>query len=119
MTRVVKADVRLVGDDEAVVGIEPGEQVFAGHYPGFPIFPGVCVIDSVHRAALAAAPQQAITLAAVESARFVGAVYPGDELRIELRWKQREASWVCGATARTQRGDVASVRLCYETGGRS
>ena len=40
----------------AEVRIDPSEPVFAGHYPDFPIFPGVCVVECVHRSALATAP---------------------------------------------------------------
>lgn len=35
---------------------DPDEAFFAGHYPGFPIFPGVCVIECVRRSALLLLP---------------------------------------------------------------
>jgi 3-hydroxyacyl-[acyl-carrier-protein] dehydratase len=121
---LVMADVRVLRpvaedgsgwDAEAAIDIDPAEPVFAGHYPGFPIFPGVCVVDSVHRGALATTPEQAgvLTLAAVDSARFVGAVYPGDVLRMRLRWRRDGPDWLCGTKASTESGEVASVRLRY------
>ncbi|MFB7850058.1 MULTISPECIES: 3-hydroxyacyl-ACP dehydratase FabZ family protein [unclassified Streptomyces] len=104
-----------------VCRVDPAEQIFAGHYPGFPIFPGVCVIECVRRSALATAPGP-VTLAAVESARFRGPVLPGDELAMELVWKPdgpEGRDWRVTATARTDRGDAASIRLGFRTGGRS
>jgi len=91
------------------------ETVFAGHYPDFPIFPGVCVVDCVIGGALAAPPPDAapLALAVVDSARFVGAVYPDDRLDIVLEWRQREGSWRCSAVASTERGKAASVRLTF------
>ncbi|MGW0330950.1 3-hydroxyacyl-ACP dehydratase FabZ family protein [Streptomyces sp. NPDC003011] len=98
--------------------IGAGEPVFAGHYPHFPIFPGVCVLECVQRAATdgAAAPSAA-ALAAVESARFVGAVRPGDTLRLTLRWRTTGAGLRCDAVAETARGRAATVRLRYEPAG--
>jgi 3-hydroxyacyl-[acyl-carrier-protein] dehydratase len=97
------------------VWITHEEPVFAGHYPEFPIFPGVCIVDCVIGGALAAAPPDAgrLGLEAVESARFVGAVYPDDRLDISLDWRRKDGSWRCAATASTERGDAASVRLTF------
>jgi 3-hydroxyacyl-[acyl-carrier-protein] dehydratase len=115
---LVKADVRVVkpadadGTAETAITIDPAEPVFAGHYPNYPIFPGVCVVDSVHRGALATAPA-AVALASVESARFLGAVLPGDVLRMDLKWTRDGNDWLCGGKAHTGRGAAASVKLRY------
>jgi 3-hydroxyacyl-[acyl-carrier-protein] dehydratase len=94
------------------------EPVFAGHYPDFPIFPGVCVLECVRRAALDADPAVAPgVLAAVESARFAGAVYPGDTLHLALTWQRAGTAWRCKATATTSRGPAARVRLRFEPAG--
>ncbi|MEC3979493.1 3-hydroxyacyl-ACP dehydratase FabZ family protein [Amycolatopsis sp. H20-H5] len=98
------------------VSINADEPVFAGHYPDFPIFPGVCVLECVRRGAEVAAPADAgiLRLAAVESTRFTSAVYPGDVLSIELQWAQRGLDWRCSARVGTDRGPAASVRLRYQ-----
>ncbi|MFF5205882.1 3-hydroxyacyl-ACP dehydratase FabZ family protein [Streptosporangium sp. NPDC000396] len=100
------------------VGISAGEPVFAGHYPGFPIFPGMCVVECVHRSALATVPAGAegLLLSAMESTRFVGSVHPGDELTIALKWSGDGDMWRCAAEARTERGEAARVRLRYRAG---
>ncbi|MEU6484893.1 hypothetical protein [Streptomyces sp. NPDC046887] len=116
----VAADVRVETRTEegltatARAAIGPGEPVFTGHYPDFPIFPGVCVLECVRRAATdgSAAPHPA-RLAAVESARFAGAVYPGDTLSLSLTWRRTAGGLRCDATAATERGRTATVRLRF------
>lgn len=93
-----------------------GETVLPGHYPGFPIFPGVCLVEGAHQGALATAPRGAkgATLVAVESTRFTGPVFPGDRVDIAMRWKQTtDGQWQCRAGLSGAGGPVASVRLRY------
>ncbi|MFK4151391.1 3-hydroxyacyl-ACP dehydratase FabZ family protein [Streptomyces fungicidicus] len=97
------------------VEITADEPVFAGHYPDFPIFPGVCVMECVRRAAESARPPltEGLRLAAVESTRFTAAVHPGDELTVEVTWSPRGEGWRCAAKVATANGRTASVRLRY------
>jgi 3-hydroxyacyl-[acyl-carrier-protein] dehydratase len=126
MTSPVLAGRRVVRDLAEDAGkwsaalsvvITGDEPVFAGHYPDFPIFPGVCVLECVRRGAeaLVPAPAGALTLAAVESTRFQSAVYPGDVLSIELQWVLKGTDWRCSAKVETERGPAASVRLRYRS----
>ncbi|MFB7455039.1 3-hydroxyacyl-ACP dehydratase FabZ family protein [Streptomyces sp. NPDC056188] len=98
----------------ATVAIDGTEPVFAGHYPDFPIFPGVCIVECVQRAALAVAERSGMPeprLLAVESTRFLGAVRPDDLLTVRLELRDHEGAVRCRATASTERGEAASVRL--------
>ncbi|MFD5418013.1 3-hydroxyacyl-ACP dehydratase FabZ family protein [Streptomyces sp. NPDC127069] len=104
------------GAPRTTVRIDADERVFPGHYPGFPIFPGVCVVELVHRSALATAPGARVTLRAVESTRFLSPVFPGDRLTVELKWTRREGHWRCEAVAATDRGRAATVRLRFTEG---
>ncbi len=98
--------------------IDADEPVFEGHYPDFPIFPGVCVVECVHLAALATAPEVGpLTLGALDSARFVGAVFPGDVLTVDAEWSPVDGGWRCAATASTEAGVAAKVRLRYRREG--
>ncbi|WP_069816846.1 3-hydroxyacyl-ACP dehydratase FabZ family protein [Streptomyces sp. TP-A0874] len=99
--------------------VSADELVLPGHYPGFPIFPGVCLVECVHTGALATAPGRpaGIRLAGIESARFTGPVFPGDEFTVTMDWKAVEGGWRCKAKLRSQRGDAAQVRLRYQTFG--
>jgi 3-hydroxyacyl-[acyl-carrier-protein] dehydratase len=109
---VAKDDHWLAATSVPITGTEP---VFEGHYPEFPIFPGVCIVDCAIASALAASPPRIgrLTLDAVESARFVGAVYPGVRLDISLDWRLKDGYWRCSAAATTGRGDAASIRLSF------
>ncbi|MFI8894971.1 3-hydroxyacyl-ACP dehydratase FabZ family protein [Streptomyces paradoxus] len=96
--------------------VDAAETVLPGHYPGFPIFPGVCLVECTHQGALATAPVEAkdAALAAVESTRFTGPVFPGDLVDIAMTWKQTSAGdWQCRARLSTGRGPAATVRLRY------
>jgi 3-hydroxymyristoyl/3-hydroxydecanoyl-(acyl carrier protein) dehydratase len=97
----------------AMVLVRATEPVFTGHYPGFPVLPGVCVIECVDRAARAAPPVETVELAAIDSARFLGPVRPGDELTVELGWSADGGDWCCRAEVSTARGRSATVRLRY------
>ncbi|WP_395297035.1 3-hydroxyacyl-ACP dehydratase FabZ family protein [Kitasatospora hibisci] len=97
------------------VAVTADEPVLPGHYPGFPIFPGVCVIESVRLSALAAPPPGvgALALAGVETARFLSPVFPGDELAVELEWREVAEGWRCTAEVATGRAVAARTRLRF------
>lgn len=127
VVRAVEADgAEPAGGFTSVVAVtvDASEPVFAGHYPNFPIFPGVCVVECVHRGAAATAPEGGrLELAAMESVRFTGAVHPGDDIEITMRWRRSGGFWTCASQVRGPRTSVAQVRLRYrvlsETSGLS
>lgn len=82
---VIAGAVRVAREGDGLVGsvtIEATEPVLSGHFPGFPIFPGVCLIECAHQTILAALPDQ--TLCAIERTRFLSPVFPGDEVTVEI-----------------------------------
>ncbi|MFZ5889618.1 MAG: 3-hydroxyacyl-ACP dehydratase FabZ family protein [Myxococcota bacterium] len=97
------------------IDIDANEPLLAGHYPGFPIVPGVCLIECVQRAVelTAPVPLRTMRLSEIESTRFLGAVFPGERLRMELRFDSDAERWLCLARLSTARGQAASVRLRY------
>ncbi len=97
----------------AVQAVRADEPVFAGHYPAFPVLPGVGVVECVQRAAQASLPAHGLVLAAVDSARFLGPVRPGAELTAELTWSADGPVWTCRAEVHAAGGRVATVRLRY------
>lgn len=81
--------------DDGVVGIKNvtiNEPHFIGHFPGYPVMPGVMIIEAMAQVAgiLVAklAPHtrgRIMFLASVEEAKFRRPVVPGDQLRIEMK----------------------------------
>lgn len=101
--------------------LDPSEPLLAGHYPGFPIFPGVCLVECAHRTSLVALPGPA-HLAEVESTRFLGPVFPGDTVHTETVAEAVDGGWRCRAELAAEgpggegRRPVAVVRLRYAEG---
>lgn len=98
-----------------IVDIDPEEPLFAGHYPGFPILPGVCLIEYIRRGALeaAGAPWSRSKLCAIASARFAQPVFPTDRVVATLRLEHSTDGWTCSARIESARGQVGSVRLQF------
>lgn len=80
-------------DHERIVGIKnvtANEPFFAGHFPGFPVMPGVLIVEAMAQTAgvliLGQIPDREsklVFLASVERAKFRQPVVPGDQLRLE------------------------------------
>lgn len=59
--------------------VPPDHPVFAGHFPGSPIVPGVMLLDSVLQA-IAAASGITLETCEISSVKFLGPAGPGEEL---------------------------------------
>ncbi len=78
---------RIVG----IKNVTMNEDFFGGHFPGYPIMPGVLIIEAMAQTGavlvLREIPDRATKLAVfagIEEARFRRPVVPGDQLRIEM-----------------------------------
>lgn len=65
------------------VPVDRATAQMAGHYPGFPIMPGVLMIDCVRQAAGCAHGAE-LRLCGIDRARFALPLLPGDELELSL-----------------------------------
>jgi 3-hydroxyacyl-[acyl-carrier-protein] dehydratase len=87
---------------DRVVGIKnvtANEIFFQGHFPDFPVMPGVLIVEAMAQAAgvlvLKSMPdrdKKLVLLVAIENAKFRKPVVPGDQLRLEMAVIKRKAS---------------------------
>ena len=87
---------------ERIVGIKSvthNEPFFQGHFPDFPVMPGVLIVEAMAQTAgvlvlknMPDRDRKLVLLVAVESARFRKPVMPGDQLRMEMSIIKRKAS---------------------------
>ena len=113
----VAVQSRTASETTTTFDVDASEPVFAGHYVGFPIFPGVCLIELAHRSALATAPHE-LELASVDAARFLSPVFPGDRVTADLRWSSADGARRVSVDLSTGRARAAQVRLRYRGGER-
>jgi beta-hydroxyacyl-ACP dehydratase FabZ len=89
-------------EPERIVGIKNvtvNEPFFAGHFPDFPVMPGVLIVEAMAQVAgvlvlkqIENRKEKVVLLAAVENAKFRRPVLPGDQLRIEMKVGKRKAT---------------------------
>ena len=106
----------------AIKNVTVNEPHFVGHFPDYPIMPGVLMVEAIAQTGgallLTEIPdrdQKLMVFTGIDSARFRRPVTPGDQLRIEvtvLNWRSRavkmagvitvEGKVVCDATVTCQ-----------------
>ena len=89
-------------EEERIVGIKnvtANEPFFVGHFPDFPVMPGVLIVEAMAQVAgvlvlmnIPDRKNKLVLLASVEQAKFRRPVRPGDQLRNEMKVTKRKAS---------------------------
>ena len=87
---------RIVG----LKNVTMNEPFFVGHFPNFPVMPGVLIIEAMAQTGGVLALQdetigsdKLVLFAAIEEAKFRHPVVPGDQLRLELEVLQRHTTF--------------------------
>ena len=89
-------------EPDRIVGIKNvtnTEPFFTGHFPDFPVMPGVLIVEAMAQTAgvlvLKTIPdreKKLVLLVAIENARFRRPVVPGDTMRMEMKVIKRKSS---------------------------
>jgi beta-hydroxyacyl-ACP dehydratase FabZ len=110
--RIVELEAdRIVGLKNVTVN----EPFFAGHFPDFPVMPGVLILEAMAQVAgvlvLKEIPDRkskVVLLASVDAAKFRRPVLPGDQLRIEMKVLRKKTSVAKMAGQATVDGQVVA-----------
>jgi beta-hydroxyacyl-ACP dehydratase FabZ len=105
-------------EPERIVGIKNvtvNEPFFNGHFPDFPVMPGVLIVEAMAQTAgilvLKTIPDREsklVLLVSIDAARFRKPVVPGDQLRIEMSMVRRKGSVAKMAGKATVDGKVVA-----------
>lgn len=105
-------------DQERIVGIKNvtvNEPFFMGHFPDFPVMPGVLIVEAMAQVAgilvLSQIPDRAsklVLLVSVDQAKFRRPVRPGDQLRMEMKLLKRKATVAKMSGVATVNGTVVA-----------
>ena len=117
-----------IKEDKSIVAIKNityNEQIFTGHFPATPVFPGVLIIEALAQAAgILAFKSRNRTLddgyiyylAGTDKTKFKRSVVPGDQLRLEVEITRLRSHWMKASGSAYVDGELvcSSFLTCAE-----
>jgi len=105
----------------AIKNVTISEPFFPGHFPNYPVMPGVLIVEAMAQASAvlgfrstgtSAQDDNVYLFVGIDKARFRQAVQPGDQLRIEVQLKRAvRGIWMFTCSACVDGTEVASADI--------
>jgi 3-hydroxyacyl-[acyl-carrier-protein] dehydratase len=104
----------------ALKNVSMNEPYFQGHFPDYPVMPGVLIVEALAQAggllAIKSSPDlpenKIFLFSGIEKVRFRKPVYPGDQLYLHvLHQRHRMSLWKIKAEARVEGRQVTEAEL--------
>jgi 3-hydroxymyristoyl/3-hydroxydecanoyl-(acyl carrier protein) dehydratase len=84
-TELEKLELKITTGDPTVRLVVPdGLSYFEGHFPGFPVLPGVATIDVTLEAIRRTTQASSIRLRKIKRAKFLQPIHPGHKIEIKI-----------------------------------
>ena len=103
--------------------VSANEPFFCGHFPGYPVMPGVLIIEALAQVGAVALLTleefrgEIVLFGGIKNARFRRQVQPGDVLRLECELVRRHGPVGIGKASATVDGQTAaSAELTFAVG---